>query len=220
MHSSASLRTVIELWNRHGQMEAERRFQGRPYPLGMCGFPFRLIGQGFFPGGDGIWRESTELALIKDGVLPDNGVVFLGNDFGAFASFSKLKRRGYENVPTWRHIKARIERAGIPREKTFFTNAIMGLREEGSALEKRSWLGVPAFAQFCGDFLRFQLEVVSPQLVVVMGPDAQFAFDAFAKQTCNCRVLYTCHPYADFGLREERLDAEINALQKHGLTDR
>jgi hypothetical protein len=71
---------------------------------------------------------------------------------------------------------------------------------------------MPAFAQFCGEFLQFQLNRLSPRLVVVMGPNASAAFDSFAKRFCDCRVLYTAHPYADFGMSEERLSTEIDKL--------
>lgn len=212
MSFTSSSRNVLELWGRLDQMEQELRFQGQSYPPGMCKFPFRLAGQGFFPGGDGLWREQAELMANKEGALPKAGVVFIGNDFGTLASYNKLKNRGYENVPTWRHLKARVRNAGLPTEKTFFTNAIMGLREEGSALGRRNWQGLPLFAQFCREFLQFQLEILAPRLVVVMGPNARVAFEAFAIQFHHYRVLYTRHPYADFGLPIERIKEENEAL--------
>src|SRR5215469_2237441 len=122
--------TVFDLWRRLEQQEDEYRFGWRRYPVGMCSFPFRLTGQGFFPGGDGLWRNESELGAASRGILPQRGTVFVGNDFGTLASFRKLQGRGYENVPTWRHIKARIASAKIPSECTFFTNAIVGLRED------------------------------------------------------------------------------------------
>lgn len=188
------------------------RFDGKAYPQGMCEFPFRLRGQGFFPGGDGLWRSESELGSSKSGPLPKAGAMFVGNDFGTLSGFIKLRAKNYENVPTWRHIKARIRAANIPTESTFFTNAIVGLRQDGTALDKRSWESMPDFAKFCGEFLRFQLEVLSPRLVVVMGPDARVAFDTFARQACIGQILYTSHPYADFGLTVERRANDIAAL--------
>jgi hypothetical protein len=212
MSASLSLPTVDELWSRLDQMENELRFQGKPYPSGMCKFPFHLRGQGFFPGGDGLWRDSEDLSQPKQGLLPRDGAVFIGNDFGTLSSYLKLRDKGFENVPTWRHIKIRIENAEIPKEKTFFTNAILGLRENGTALGKRSWMAMRTFAEFCGDFLRFQLDILSPRLVVVMGPDAQLAFDAFGKQHCTCPLIYTTHPYGDFGLSPKRRSEESQIL--------
>jgi hypothetical protein len=204
--------TVFGLWGRLKELEEEGRFDGRPYPEGMSCFPFRLIGQGFFPGGDGLWRDDSELSVSKPGILPESGAVFIGNDFGTLTSFRRLQVRGFENVPTWRHLKARITHAGLPTEATFFTNAIIGLREDGSALDKRTWRGMPNFATFCGDFLRFQLRTLNPRLVVVMGPDARAAFQSFASEACNCQVLFSRHPYADFSLQKDLLEAEITAL--------
>jgi hypothetical protein len=193
-------------------MEREMRFDGSPYPTGICRFPFRLTGQGFFPGGDGLWHEDGELGIEKDAILPRNGAVFLGNDFGTLRSYLKLENRGYENVPTWRHIKSRVLSAGIPPEKTFFTNAIVGLREDGSALDKESRQRMPAFSEFCGEFLRFQLKFLAPKLIVIMGPNASEAFNSFAKGSDKFETLYTTHPYADFGLSKERLNGEVEKL--------
>jgi hypothetical protein len=48
----------IEMLRQHiKQLENELRFHGEPYPDGLVAFPGVLQGQGFFPGGDGLWRE-------------------------------------------------------------------------------------------------------------------------------------------------------------------
>jgi len=73
---------------------------------------------------------------------------------------------------------------------------------------------MPEFADFCGEFLRFQIQVLSPKLLVVMGPDARLAFDAFAKSTGSGRVLFVRHPYADFGLSTEVRVKEIENLAR------
>ncbi|HEY1984478.1 MAG TPA: hypothetical protein VGG85_03670 [Terracidiphilus sp.] len=205
-------KSVNDLWNRLEEMERELRFDGRSYPKGMCSFPFKLSGQGFFPGGDGLWRDLDQLGAVKDGLLPRSGVVFLGNDFGTLQTCNKWKRRGYEIVPTWKHLKYRIQSAKIPPDKTFFTNAILGLREVGSALDKKCWQTMASFAQFCGQFLSYELEVLAPKLVVVMGPDARVAFDTLTLNDRPFRVFYTTHPYADFGFSQNRLTEEIEAL--------
>jgi hypothetical protein len=204
---------VSQLWQRLEAMEKELRFDRMPYPEGMCAFPFRLKGQGFFPGGDGLWRDKGDLAAKNDGVLPQGGVLFLGNDFGVLKSYEKLKQKGFENVLTWRNLKLRVESAGIPSPLTFFTNAIMGLRMEGTALTQRSWQTIPGFPEFCGEFLDFQLATLQPSLTVVMGPHARTAFDALANKSNAGKVLYTSHPYADFNLPPERRAADIAELK-------
>jgi hypothetical protein len=72
---------------------------------------------------------------------------------------------------------------------------------------------MPQFAEFCGEFLRFQLQTVKPRLVVVMGPDAGESFDAFGKSSFSGRVLYTTHPYADFNFSAERLATDVAILR-------
>jgi len=114
---------VSELWTRLGEMEREARFNGRSYPEGMCKFPFSLSGQGFFPGGDGLWRQDNDLAATTDGKVANGGILFLGNDFGTLKTYLRLKAKGFEKVPTWERIKTRVRAADIPDTKLFFTNA-------------------------------------------------------------------------------------------------
>jgi hypothetical protein len=128
----------MTLWAKLESMEQEQRFNGDAYPVGMVPFPFRLQGQGFFPGGDGLWRDEGHICESGSGKLEQNGIVFLGNDFGTLAGYKKLQRNGYENVPTWRHIKKRVVAAQLPVGASFFTNTILGLRAEGTALTKRA----------------------------------------------------------------------------------
>src|ERR1700730_15900101 len=164
MHPNTNSPHVSQLWQRLEAMENELRFGGMAYPEGMCAFPFRLKGQGFFPGGDGLWRNEGELSSEGDGALRQGGVVFLGNDFGTLKSYEKLEKRSFENVPTWRHIKLRAASAGISPDFAFFTNAIMGLRVDGTALTQRSWQTMRGFSQFCAEFLDFQLVTLRPRL--------------------------------------------------------
>ena len=42
--------------------------------------------------------------------------MFVGNDFGTMDSYPPAAGQGYENPPTWRHLKARVTRAGLPPE--------------------------------------------------------------------------------------------------------
>lgn len=160
---------VEDLWNRISQLEAELRFEGKPYPDGMAPFPGRLTGQGFFPGGDGLWRDDSRIKLSSTSPFPVSGIMFLGNDFGTRQTFEKTLRTGYENVLTWRNLKRRLTAAEIPGEVGFYTNAVLGLRTDKKAVDYLDWSRHPEFCQFCGDFLRFQLEAMKPRLLVVLG---------------------------------------------------
>jgi hypothetical protein len=208
-------------------MEAERRFDGREYPAGMCPFPFRLTGQGFFPGGDGLWRQDSELAQPSTGVLPQGGIIFLGNDFGTLQSYLKLRAKGYENPLTWKHLKQRVRDAGLPQGLTFFTNAVLGLRKEGKALDKKDWATMPGFADFCRRFLIYQIELLRPKLVVVLGPQSRATFDVLAQDRKSdgqfprakignhtTSVHYSTHPYGDFNFTADRKTHEAARLRE------
>jgi len=178
-------------------LEAEKRFEGASYPQGMSPFPFHLHGQGFFPGGDGLWRDDSEVTVSRPGDIPTGGVLFLGNDFGTLSTYEKLRSRGYEDPWTWRNVKKRVREVGIPVETTFFTNATLGLRTNEKALSRKNWEAMPTFARFCGEFLDYQLAVIQPRLTVVMGPPAKIAFDALPKARLAGQILFTTHPYPD-----------------------
>ena len=59
--------------------------------------------------------------------------------------------------------------ADIAGDVGFYTNAVLGLRTEKKAIDYLDWNRHPDFCQFCGDFLRFQLETMMPRLLVVLG---------------------------------------------------
>jgi hypothetical protein len=210
--------SVTRLWDRLHEMEEEKRFDGRSYPFGMSCFPFKLTGQGFFPGGDGLWREDALISKSSSGFVATKGIMFLGNDFGTCKSYERLRKKGFENPLTWKHVKQRILRAELPLSHTFFTNAVMGLRNEGTALEKKDWDKFPMFKDFCREFLIYQVETIRPKLIVVMGPVPKATlgslsiteaitperFPAF-KIGSNVSTIYYCtHPYGDFNFDEAR----------------
>jgi hypothetical protein len=93
---------IEALWNRISQLEAELRFAGKPYPDGMAPFPGRLTGQGFFPGGDGLWRDDSRIKLSSTSSFPVGGIMFLGNDFGTLQTFEKTMRTSSGGSPQWR----------------------------------------------------------------------------------------------------------------------
>lgn len=229
------LSSVAELWRRLESMELESRFAGDAYPVGMCAFPFHLTGQGFFPGGDGLWRADSELALISSSLLPFGGLMFVGNDFGTLESYRRLQAKGYENPPTWRHLKARVIRAGLPPELCFCTNAIMGLRTTGTALSKRDWQVMPTFVEFCREFFAFQVETMRPKLVVVLGLNARTTVEVLTGSVAKrpqgmalatfgqhrTSVLYSTHPYGDFNFSTQRRNqdaSELRATWEQALT--
>lgn len=169
MNEKTAPAEVESLWNRISQLEAELRFAGKPYPEGMAPFPGRLTGQGFFPGGDGLWRDDSRIKLGAISPFPIGGIMFVGNDFGTLETFKRTLRTGYENVLTWRNLKQRLTTAEIPGDVGFYTNAVLGLRTDKNAIDYLDWSRHPDFCQFCGDFLYVQLEAMKPRLLVVLG---------------------------------------------------
>jgi len=144
--------------------------------------------------------------------------MFLGNDFGTCKTYEKLHKKGFENPLTWKHIKRRVERAELNPSLTFFTNAVMGLRNDGSALDKKDWDAAPLFKNFCREFLVFQIETLQPKLIVVMGPTPKSTLESLTAgsriasgrfpriQFGNCKstIYYSTHPYGDFNFDEAR----------------
>jgi len=210
--------SVATLWNRLQAMEEQMRFNGQAYPAGMSRFPFRLTGQGFFPGGDGLWRDEASVAVRSPGLVALNGIMFLGIDFGTCMTYDRLRKKGFENPLTWKHVKRRVARAELNPSFTFFTNAVMGLRNEGSALDRRDWDALPLFKDFCREFLTYQIETLRPKLIVVMGPIPRSTLESLAVGNGitsgrfpriqfghhKSTIYYCTHPYGDFNFDEAR----------------
>jgi hypothetical protein len=193
------------------EIEQSARFQGRPYPIGIEPFPRALAGQGFFPGGDGLWRRDTPEALRQRSpyAFPQNGIMYLGNDFGSLAGFQRLKL--HENPPTWRWLRMRLLAGGIAGEIGFYTNAYLGLRGDRSALAHP--IANPDYSSLCAEYLGTQVRYQSPRLIVVLGqrpfgllaklmnfPDGQSGL--LRRGTFEGRdfgIIVVSHPYSDVG---------------------
>jgi hypothetical protein len=154
---------------------------------------------------------------------------FLANDFGTLRTYQKLHSKGYENPPTWRHLKDRIRRARLPEDRIFCTNAILGLRtgDKVTALDRSVWPRASMFAAFCHEFLIYQVEVLRPRLVVILGPVAQSSLEAMGailkertslslKATIGrhtTAIHYSSHPYGDFNFTDQRKSTDAFALR-------
>ena len=55
----------------------------------------------FLPGGDGLWRDDTQLSNGSSGLVAKNGIMFLANDFGTLNTYKK--RRNKRFLKTRRH---------------------------------------------------------------------------------------------------------------------
>jgi hypothetical protein len=160
------------------EREAEEKelFVGKQsYPPDMVAVPFSLVGQGFFPGGNGLWRDDGKLGeRVTPKLVPIGGIMFVGQDFGNLQEYMKLKEKGYEyNSATWRNLRVRVAKAELPTTLFFATNAMMGLRRIAPANADMHWDTAPNmknFPEFCEEFFAIQVEMMKPRLIVRRTP--------------------------------------------------
>lgn len=154
MHPAATL------WRRH-QMVA-------PYPAGVIPVPEPIPGISFFPGGYGLWREDITKPIPE---WPLGGTMILGHDFHSETGYHASLKRGREAAgqPTWRHLLALLERAGIAKERCFFTNAYMGLRKGDATTGVFPGAGDARFVDRCRAFLEIQIQAQQPSLILTLG---------------------------------------------------
>ena len=110
----------------------------------------------------------------------------------------------------------------------FSTNAVMGLRTKGTALNKSDWGSHPIFLEFCREFFVYQVETLKPRLLVILGPIARSTIETLipGKSTDNSgtrlarvgnhtvSVIHTTHPYGDFNFSEERRDRDAECMAR------
>jgi hypothetical protein len=142
---------------------------------GMMRVP-RMMGPGFFPGCTGLYKSEDD--------FDSKPVMVLGQDFGNESVYGFLDLRGeVDKSVTWRHLKTLLSDIHIKPEQCFFTNAYMGLRKTDrevagpvTALLKKA----KGFADQCQTFFLYQLQVIKPELVLVMGKEpAGFIAEVF-----------------------------------------
>ncbi|GAA3963169.1 uracil-DNA glycosylase family protein [Mucilaginibacter dorajii] len=123
-----------------------------------------ISGVGFFPGARGLWRKD-------DMQISNKPIMILGHDFGAERDYNLSIIRGNENMTalTWKNLCKMLSFYGIEKEECFFTNAIMGVRREGSAIGKSPAFDYPEYLSDCKSFLIKQIEIQKPKLILVLG---------------------------------------------------
>jgi|SRR5665213_3771511 len=151
---------VIQLWSSHHPQHG--------YPPGVEPVPEPISGLAFFPGGWGLWRTPSDMAMPA---LPINGTMVLGHDFHSRRGYDESFRRGGERLtlPTWRNLLVVLRDADIPPESCFFTNLYMGLRSGDKTTGIFPGAPDDRFRRHCQDFLLKQLSVQRPRLVITLG---------------------------------------------------
>jgi hypothetical protein len=138
------------------------------YPHGVLEIRDRIRGLSFFPGGNGLYNAQDNPPLPP---FPTGGVMVLGHDFDSKAGYEKSKTRGRESDtgPTWRGLSNVLEVAGINRERCFFTNFFVGLREGSKNTGRFPGARDRPFVDHCASFLILQLNAQRPSLVLTLG---------------------------------------------------
>ncbi len=160
MSGDAAEHSARRLWQAHLAIAG--------YPDGCLQVPAPIAYTSFFPGGLGLWNPARSDVLAE---FPVGGVMVLGHDFHSERGYEKSLELGMEspNQPTWRSLTKMLREAGVPLESCFFTNFYMGLRLGAATTGRYPGSLSPRFVTECRDFLRVQLEVQQPRLVLVLG---------------------------------------------------
>jgi hypothetical protein len=127
-------------------------------------------GTAFFPGGSALRRGNGPFGGLPD-LFPDAPVMFVAHNFDSIPAYEKCVRKGGEaRTFFWRILLDYLCHAGISPEQCFFTNALMGLKP-GSAVGAMP--AGPGYHDECQAFLKCQVEIVSPSLIVALGQKAR-----------------------------------------------
>jgi uracil-DNA glycosylase len=98
--------------------------------------------------------------------------MFVAHNYDSINAHARAKaRRGEVDSPFWRDRLIRyISMAGIDPADVFFTNVLMGCKP-GSAIGDMPV--VPGYEEQCVAFLRRQIEIVKPRVVIAFGAKAR-----------------------------------------------
>ena len=114
-----------------------------------------------------MYLEGRNASVVE---FPVGGVMVLGHNFDSECGFNDSSQRGKEILTrgTWLGVLNRLEAVPIPPYECFFTNAFMGLCKgrKNTVYQGRN---DQRFREACARFLRFQVEVQRPRLILTLG---------------------------------------------------
>jgi len=159
----------------------ERLDQIADYPIGVkpISGSQRILCTAFFPAGHGLWDPAGKLPP-----LPSRPVVIVGHNWGIPSDFDEALADGIEfsdtwsksrrqSCTTWFNLLAMLDAAGIARTDCFFTNAYVGLKNDGKGNRGRfPGADSPAFVEQCRQLLAESISLLKPRLVLTLGEDA------------------------------------------------
>ena len=129
----------------------------------------RLKGSAFFPGGDGIYKEGNWNILEKYPIL------FVGQDYDNEFNFKTVLKLKTESEidnknKTWLNLIKLFGEDTLG--KSFFTNAIMGLRKDESKNTGKSVAFKKTNIEFLKkncEFFKQQLNILQPEIMICLG---------------------------------------------------
>jgi hypothetical protein len=130
-----------------------------------------IQGTAFFPGGSGLWRGNVLGGALPEH-FPDRPIMFVAHNYDSITAHARGRTRGGEvDSFFWRcALIPYMDGANIEPENAFFTNALMGCKPGSATGDMPS---VPGYERQCSDFLKKQIEIVHPRVVVAFGGKAR-----------------------------------------------
>ena len=157
----------------------------RPYGDGMVEIRPPIPGLGFFPGGDGLWKDQGSTVRPP---LPVGGLMVLGNNFQCTRRLETIRKAGTEDRdrdPTWRNLLALLTKAGIQPSECFFTNSLMGAVKGDNPMQMVPGMRNAGFLTRCRDFFLIQLRLVQPRAILVLGSRVPRFLASLSEQTSH-----------------------------------
>lgn len=143
-----------------------------------------IDGTGMFPGGCGLWRGDQPFGPLPK-LFPEHPLMFVAHNWGTVDQYSVSKRKGGEAASLfWSILRGYVD----DPTTCFFTNALMGLQPTSAIGPMPT---VPGYEDQCLAFLRKQIAIVEPRIVVALGGNAHRLLTKVMPQ-----APYLMHPSA------------------------
>lgn len=125
-----------------------------------------IEGTAFFPGGMGLYPGGSD--YIHQLPKP---IMVLGHDFDSVTGYKASLGNDTEDMegPTWSNLLGLLKDADLNPSACYFTNFYMGVRLQERSTGKHPGRTNREFVEACSNFLREQLRVVKPSLLLVLG---------------------------------------------------
>jgi len=126
----------------------------------------KIKGTAFFPGGRGTTDGSETIS--------NKPIMVLGQDFDTVEKFNKdveADEEDMEKNATWNNLRKLLKECDFKLNDCFFTNVILGARNNSKATGKSPAFKDKEFISYCRKFFLKQLETQKPKLILVLGKE-------------------------------------------------